>query len=409
MHPSEAIRGDKSDYLSGKRIVVGITGSIAAVESVKILRELIRHGAEVFPVMSREATGIITPDAIEFASGKEPVVDLTGQVEHVQLFGPGKGRADLLLIAPASANTLTKIAGGISDTSVTTCACMALGSEIPVVVAPAMHSEMTRNPFVAAKLKVLEQAGVTVVPPLMEEGEAKLATPATVVAYAMHALSRGPLRGKQVMVIGGATAEPIDDVRTISNGGSGRMAVELSSWAFRMGAKVTLWLGESRVPAHPYVPVQRFKTLKELEQLIDKNLAQLKGTSLLLMPAALADFTVEGRKEGKIESEASPTLTVKLVRAKKLLPELRTRLPPSVRIIGFKLASTRTTDELVGTGQKLLKEAKLDGVVANNPVTMGAEEATVYLILKSGKSLKLSGDKSRVSQKLLEALGETGK
>ena len=124
--------------LEGKKIVLGVTGSIAAVETVKLARELLRHGAEVYPVMSEAAAGIISPEALEFATGHRPVTKITGRVEHVALAGIEKPM-DILLIAPATANTISKIACGIDDTPVTTFATTAIGSEKKVLIVPAMH------------------------------------------------------------------------------------------------------------------------------------------------------------------------------------------------------------------------------------------------------------------------------
>src|SRR5271169_1039751 len=169
MHPSRVIRGRRSELLAGRKVVIGISGSIAAVEVPRIARELIRHGAEVRAVMSAEATRIITPEAIQFATGHPPVLQLSGDVEHVQLLGPGEGRADLLLIAPATANTLSKIAHGIDDTPVTTFASVALGGGVPVLIAPAMHAHMGQNPAIRENLARLRSWGVQVVAPQSAE------------------------------------------------------------------------------------------------------------------------------------------------------------------------------------------------------------------------------------------------
>lgn len=126
VHTSETIRGTASTTLSGRRIVLGVAGSIAAVKTVELARELIRHGADVLPVMTGAATRLLHPDALEFATGNKPVLGLTGAVEHVDAFGPG-GEADLLLVAPATANTIAKMALGIDDTALTTYASVALG------------------------------------------------------------------------------------------------------------------------------------------------------------------------------------------------------------------------------------------------------------------------------------------
>ena len=120
MHPADEIRGSKSKKLSKKRIILGVTGSIASVETIKLSRELIRHGADVIPVMSPSATKIIHPDAIWFATGNKPIIELTGATEHVSYCGLVKNPADLLLISPCTANTISKIAHGIDDTSITT-------------------------------------------------------------------------------------------------------------------------------------------------------------------------------------------------------------------------------------------------------------------------------------------------
>jgi len=145
MHPADEIRGVKSKRLFKKKIVLGITGSIAAVESVKLSRELIRHGAEVFPVMTQSATKIIHPDSLEFSSGNKPIIELTGKTEHVSFCGRVKEPADLFIISPCTANTISKIAHGIDDTAVTTFATTAIGSGIPILIVPAMHLSMVSN------------------------------------------------------------------------------------------------------------------------------------------------------------------------------------------------------------------------------------------------------------------------
>jgi phosphopantothenoylcysteine decarboxylase/phosphopantothenate--cysteine ligase len=139
MHPSDEIRGVKSNKLSDKRIVLGVTGSIAAVECVKLSRELIRHGAQVFPVMTHSATRIIHPDSLEFATGNKPIIELTGKTEHVSFCGLVKEPVNLLIISPCTANTISKIARGIDDTSVTTFATTAVGSGVPILIVPAMQ------------------------------------------------------------------------------------------------------------------------------------------------------------------------------------------------------------------------------------------------------------------------------
>src|SRR5436309_157046 len=149
MHPAERLRGVKSIQLQGKTIVLGVTGSIAAVECVKLAHELIRHGAEVHAVFTRSATEIIHPNALQYATGNPVVTQITGSMDYLEMCGRD-GKADLLLIAPCTSNTISKIAQGIDDSTVTTYAANALGSGIPILVAPAAHESTMDNPAVPA-------------------------------------------------------------------------------------------------------------------------------------------------------------------------------------------------------------------------------------------------------------------
>ena len=202
MHPSEEIYCDKSNRLSGKTIVLGITGSIAAVECFHLIRELIRNGAKVIPVMTPAAVKLVAPDAMEFASGVKPVTEMTGQTEHIKYLGDPSD-ADLFLVYPATANTISKMANGIDDTPVTTMATVALGSGIPVAVAPAMHGYMLGNPAVEKNLGVLASWGVNIIGPHTDENRARVASVSEVVSWAIKLLSHDDLRKKRILVIGG--------------------------------------------------------------------------------------------------------------------------------------------------------------------------------------------------------------
>ncbi|RLI93977.1 MAG: DNA/pantothenate metabolism flavoprotein, partial [Candidatus Altiarchaeales archaeon] len=158
-----------------KKIVVGVCGSVAAIETPRIIREFVRNGIDVECVMTDSARKIINENVLEWASGNKVIVELTGAVEHVRLCGID-GEASLLLICPATANTISKIANGIDDTTVTTFASTALGSGIPVVVCPAMHYSIYNNPFVIQNVKKLKDEGVIFIEPKIEENKAKLNT-----------------------------------------------------------------------------------------------------------------------------------------------------------------------------------------------------------------------------------------
>jgi len=170
----ETITGTKSKKLAGKKIVLGVTGSIAAIEAPKLARELMRHGADITCLLSKGGQGIITPAALECITGRKTITEITGICEHVQHCGDWEGKADILVISPATANTISKIAQGIDDTVVTTFATTALGSKTPIIIAPAMHQSMINNPFVQENIGKLKKAGIKFVEPKMEEGKAKL-------------------------------------------------------------------------------------------------------------------------------------------------------------------------------------------------------------------------------------------
>ncbi|MFP4001973.1 MAG: bifunctional phosphopantothenoylcysteine decarboxylase/phosphopantothenate--cysteine ligase CoaBC, partial [Thermoplasmata archaeon] len=240
MHPSEELRGSKGSDLSDKKIILGVTGSIAAVESVKLVRELIREGAEVHCVVSDWGSKIIHPNSLEFASGNETITELSGQVEHVSHCGNVPDKADLFLVAPATANTISKMAKGIDDTPVTTFATTCVGSDIPIMVVPAMHQTMYNHPIVMDNLKELQdKLDVTVVGPKIEEGAAKVAERDQIVDAVIREL-HDELEGEHITVITGRTVEPMDSMRVLTNRASGKSGVELAKKAYRRGAQVEI-------------------------------------------------------------------------------------------------------------------------------------------------------------------------
>ena len=189
--------------LEGVNVVLGVSGSIAAVKTVELAHELRRQGAEVRAVVTDSATGIVHPWAMEFATGHDVVTELTGRVEHVELCGVD-GWGDVLLLAPATANTVGKVAAAVDDTPVTTCATTALGAGVPVVVAPAMHEPMYDHPGVLDAISRVESWGVDFVDPRIEEGKAKIATEDAIVTATARAAGDQPLADRHVVVTAGA-------------------------------------------------------------------------------------------------------------------------------------------------------------------------------------------------------------
>ena len=404
MHPSRVIRGRTSRLLEGRKILVGVSGSIAAVEVPRIVRELIRHGADVWAIMSAEATRIVTAEALEFATGHPAVVQLSGNVEHVTQLGPGEGRADAYVIAPATANTISKIAHGIDDTPVTSFASIALGGGVPVMVAPAMHADMGKNPAVRESLEKLRSWGVEVISGVSAEGEEKIASPEETAAAVLHRVARGPWVGRRVVVIGGASREPLDSVRSLTNESSGATAVALATQAHYRGAGVALWAGAMQVPVPSFLPVLRWKGVDDLLSLGRKHRSDLAAASAVFVPAALSDFTVE-RRPGKIPSRGEGAVSVTLHRAPKVLPELRRWAPRPTRLVAFKLLAGEDEKRLAEAGQRLREEGGADWVIANDAATMGSVTTEALIITPRGDRHWIRGPKPEFAGQLLDEVG----
>ncbi|MEM2900988.1 MAG: bifunctional phosphopantothenoylcysteine decarboxylase/phosphopantothenate--cysteine ligase CoaBC, partial [Thermoplasmata archaeon] len=284
MHPSEELKGRKSNKLTGKTIVLGVTGSIAATECV----ELIRHGARVVPVMSESARRIIHEDALEYATGEKPVTSLTGKVEHVYHCGEVPDRADLYLIAPATANTIGKIANGIDDTPVTTFATTALGSRIPIMVVPAMHSSMYRHPVVIENIEKLKKLGLEFVSPRIEEMRVKWPGYEIITAEVIRKIGKRDLDGKRILIISGPTREPIDEVRAITNKSTGRTGIELACEAYMRSANVEIWYGISGEKPPQYIASTPFEKVSDLVTMVEN----MPNYDVIVNCAAISDFTL---------------------------------------------------------------------------------------------------------------------
>lgn len=394
MHPSEAIRASEGEELLGKTVVLGVTGSIAAVQAVKLTRELIRHGADVVAVMSEAAQGIVHPHALEFAAGRPPLTVLDGSVAYLDYCGRG-GRADLLLIAPATANTISKVATGVDDTTVTTFATTALGSGLPLLLAPAMDGVMYAHPVLRENIAKLESLGVEFVDPLLEEEKAKLADVETIVARVIRRLGPRDLAGKRVLVVAGATEEPVDDVRLLTNVSTGETGIELARAAYLRGAEVDLWLGRASVSVPPYLRTVRFRTTADLV-----GMAESVDHDLVAVPAAIADYVPE-RQDGKIPSRQTD-LTLALRPAERVLERLRARHPGT--LVGFKLESGVSRAELVRRARDRQDALGLEFIVANDltAVKPGYTEALVLGPEESQHALK--GTKREVAWSLWSAV-----
>jgi len=399
MHPSDRIRGASGASLEGKTVVLAVCGSIAAVESVQLARELIRNGAKVVAVLSKAAQGIVTPEALEFATGAPALTRISGQVEHVRYCGAAPREADLLLIAPATANTLSKVALGIDDTPVTTFATTALGSGMPIVVAPAMHEAMLENPVVKERLKELRARGVVFVDPVLEEGKAKMAPSADILAAVRRALGPNDLKGRRVLVIAGSTAEPIDSVRVITNRSSGRTGAELVRALAGRGAEVTLLAAEG-LQERFRTPCVRALTFSSVEDILArlKELGDLNAFGAIVNCAAISDYSLQ-KREGKIPSGLEP-LTLELRPAPRVLASIRERF--SGVLVGFKLEAAVESAALVQRARKRQAEHRLDIMVANRLEDVSAGRTSWEILEGDGEPVRVEGTKAEAAERLAE-------
>jgi len=363
-HTSKDIIGTKSHILDGKRIVLCITGSVAAFECPRIARELMRHGAEVFTVMSFNAQKIIHPYLMEYATGNPVITDLTGKVEHVALAGDHPNKADLILVAPATANTISKIACGIDDTPVTTVVSTALGSDIPIVIVPAMHESMYKHQIIGENIEKLKKLGVWFVGPRIEEGKAKMAEVEEIVNRVIDILTKPKdMKGLKVLVTAGPTREYIDAIRFISNPSSGKMGVAIAEEALVRGAEVTLIYGRGTAKPPSNVKLINVETTEEMLSAVVNELKSSKY-DVFISTAAVLDY---GPKE--VIDQKTPSglkeWTIKLRCLPKVVCEAR-RVDPDVFIVGFKAEYKISKEELIEKAYRKLKESGLNLIVAND-------------------------------------------
>ena len=366
--------------LTGKHIVVAVTGSIAAVEVVKLIHALRRRGAVVQVVMSDAAAGIVTPDALAYASGRPVITRISGMVEHVMYCGDG-GSADLLLIAPCTANTLSKIACGIDDTPVTTFATTALGRGMPVVIVPAMHYSMFRHPALVENMTKLAGWGIEVIAPRIEEGKAKIADSDETVLWCERAVLNRPLKGKRILITSGPCREPVDDVRILTTRSSGMMGRELALQAFRLGAEVAI-VHRDTLPCVRNVPAE---TADDMREAVLSELAVHGGADVYISAAAISDFA-PGKTEGKIPSGKQAVL--ELFPLAKLLDDVVKRYAPFT--VAFKISRKPEPQ-----AKSMLKRG-VSMVLMNYPETMGSDHGE-YELISTGNSRRIAGTKAEVA------------
>ena len=369
-------------------VILGVTGCIGAYKAALVLRLLQKQGITVFPVMTRSATEFLGPLTLEKLSGNPVVCEMFGssttEIQHIAL----ARRSELLLVAPATANTLAKFASGIADDFLST---LYLSTTTPVVVAPAMNVEMWNHPATRENLERLRRRGVVVVAPGVgyqacgEQGEGRLAEPDEIVRQALEVLSRErSLAGRRVLITAGPTIEDIDPVRFVSNRSSGKMGYALAAEAVARGASVCLISGPVALSPPAGVELVRVRSASEMAASVFERYPEM---DIVVQAAAVADYRPAERLEQK-HKKSSSVWSLRMEGTQDILLELGRRKERQF-LVGFAAESER----LIKNARQKLEKKSLDLIVANDishPDTgIEADENEVTLIDRSGESVEL--------------------
>jgi phosphopantothenoylcysteine decarboxylase/phosphopantothenate--cysteine ligase len=405
-HPSKDIIGTRGNELKGKRIVLCITGSVAAIESPKIARSLMRHGAEVFTVMSPISQKIIHPYLMEWATGNPVTTDLTGKIEHIGLAGDHPERADLILVAPATANTISKIACGIDDTSVTSVISTAFGARIPMIIVPAMHASMYRHPILIENIKKLQALGLEFIGPRTAEGKAKIARTRDVIDAVTRRLAiQQDFSGLRLLVTAGPTAEHIDPIRIMTNRSSGKMGVALAEEALSRGAEVTLVYGFGTATPPARANVISVETTDQMHEAVISELRSKKYDAVIATAAA-ADWKVKKPFARKVSTHELSLLSLELKPTRKIIDHIK-KASPNTFLVAFRAEYKLPRKDLIASACKRLLEANADLIVVNDVgkkgVGFGTETNDVLIIDKERRVIHVPmAPKREVARQILD-------
>jgi phosphopantothenoylcysteine decarboxylase/phosphopantothenate--cysteine ligase len=394
-HPSLDIVSSDGTELAGKKIVLCITGSVAAYKAIELARLFMRHGANVICVTSNAATDLINPSYFKWATGNEVITKLTGDLEHIKV--ADYKQSDLIVVYPCTANTLGKLANGIDDTPISTVLSVGFGSKIPIVISLAMHQAMYENPSVVKNIEFLKDK-VDFISPQFVEDKAKAAEPEEVLDFVLKKFGVSQiLRGKKILITAGPTVEYIDPVRVITNQSTGRTGVLLASEFVSAGSKVTLIYGPGTELPPKGAKIIRVETSNEMRDALKKEMKQ--KFDIVILAAAVSDYTPEKPSKIKIKSYL-PNLNLKLKRVPKMINEIK-KIQKDVFLVGFKAETNVSRQALIQSSRKKMIESRADMIVAND---IGLEykqnsNKNNVIIIDSKKSIE-SGrkDKSKIAR-----------
>ena len=397
-HPSLDIVSSYGIELSGKRIVLCVAGSVAAYKAIELARLLMRHGADVRCVTSNAVTKLIQPDYFKWATGNEVITKLTGELEHIRL--ADYNQSDLIIVYPGTANTLGKLANGIDDTPISTVLTVGFGSKIPILMCLAMHESMYDNSAVKKNIKFLKNKIEFQLPQLIE-GKAKAPEPEDVLQYVLMKFGfSSKLKNKKVLMTAGPTIEYIDPVRVITNLSSGKTGTLLASELISAGAKVTLVYGPGNQTPSKGIKVINVTTSKEMFDATKKELK--KKFDIVIMAAAISDYTPENPSKSKIKSDKK-SLIIRLKKAPKIIDLVR-KYQKNALLVGFKAETNLTKIALIKSSQKKMKESGADIIVAND-IGKKYQKNTDYnqvLILNNKKTISSGWKKKEKIVKIIK-------
>ena len=356
--------------LKDKNIVLGVTGGIAAYRAAQIARDLTKKGAHVYCILTKNALNFITQQTMETLTGNPAVVDMFArpvkwEVEHISL----AKRADVFLVAPASANFLGKMAAGVADDMLTT---TVMATKAPIIIAPAMNTNMYENPVTQRNMRTLrELLGVTFVEPSTgllacnDVGKGHIADDKDIIAAVERALGEKDFAGKKVLVTAGPTREAIDPVRYLTNKSSGKMGYAIAAAAARRGAEVTLISGPVALEKPDGVTRVFIESTRDLYREME---ARCEAQDVIIQAAAPADYRPEHVAEQKIKKNGDEPFDVHLVQNPDVAAMVGQHKRPGQVLVGFA-AETQNLSE--NAGKKLLKK-NLDFIVGNDVTRPGA-------------------------------------
>ena len=391
--------------LKGKTVVLGVTGSIAAYKMANLTSMLTKLHCDVHVIMTKNATNIINPITFETLTAHKCLVDTFDRnfnynIEHVAL---GE-KADVVLVAPATANVIGKMAAGIADDMLTT---TLLACKCKKIVAPAMNTNMYENPIVQANLKKLKEFGMEVIEPTSGmlacrvEGKGKLPSEEVLLEYILREIQfEKDMTGKKVLVTAGATQEAIDPVRYITNHSTGKMGYALAKIAMRRGADVTLITAPTNLPAPLFADVVPVVSAQEMFDAVKERAPQM---DIIIKAAAVADYTPVSVSDEKIKKKDGD-LSLPMRRTTDILAYLGEHRKPGQFICGFSME----TENLVENSKKKLQKKNADLIVANNLRDEGAGFGTdtnvVTLVMEEGIVELPCMSKEQVAEAVLDAI-----